>query len=238
MNEAIETVSQYLQGPALDFFKTQISASKVKFQGYKWSEKDKSFALTLFHSSPKTYKLLANVFALPSVRTLQRTMQKIDLSCGFHTSIFEGLKNRFLSVKPEHRICAVVYDEMAIKQQLIYNSSSDRIDGFETVASHVNSKYIANHAGVFMVRGLCSKWKQSVGYFYSSGPINNKTLEKILVECIEKLIDIGLDVKLVISDQGSNNRAVFDHLKVSENHPYFEVKNSKIFVMYDPPHLI
>ena len=43
---------------------------------------------------------------------------------------------------------------------------------------------------------------------------------------------------LVISDQGSNNRAEFDNLKVSENRPYFEVKNSKIFVMYDPPHLI
>ena len=43
---------------------------------------------------------------------------------------------------------------------------------------------------------------------------------------------------MVICDQGSNNRAVFEQLKVSESHPYFVVKDTKIFVMYDPPHLI
>ena len=41
---------------------------------------------------------------------------------------------------------------------------------------------------------------------------------------------------MVICDQGSNNRAVFEQLKVSESHPYFVVKDTKIFVMYDPPH--
>ena len=33
------------------------------------------------------------------------------------------------------------------------------------------SKYMATHALVFMVRDLSSKWKQPVGYFLISGPI-------------------------------------------------------------------
>ena len=192
LNIAIECISQYLNGPALEFFKTQIKAGKMKLRGYKWSEKDKSFAITLYNSSPKTYKLLSSVFALPSIRTLRRTMQKIDINCGFHPNILDALKTRCASMDDKTRLCAVVYDEMAIKQHMEYNNSSDRIEGFESIASNANSKYIANHAGVFMVKGLCFKWKQPVGYFFSSYPINKTLLKKLMFECIEKLLGIWL----------------------------------------------
>ena len=51
--------------------------------------------------------------------------------------------------------------------------------------------------------------------------------------------DIGLVVKCVVTDQGSNNQSLFDnYLKVSPSKPYFTVNDNKIFVMYDPPHLL
>ena len=40
----------------------------------RWSTDHKSLALSLLHSSPKTYKLLRKVFSLPSVRTLRQAM--------------------------------------------------------------------------------------------------------------------------------------------------------------------
>ena len=51
-------------------------------------------------------------------------------------------------------------------------------------------------------------------------------------------MNIGLNVKMFICDQGSNNRSAFDQLKVSEKNPFFTVNGKKIFIMYDPPHLI
>lgn len=57
-----------------------------------------------------------------------------------------------------------------------------------------------------MVRGLTVKWKQPIGYFLSSGPVNGQTLTSLLLEAIDRIVDIGLEVTVVLSDQGSNNR--------------------------------
>ena len=39
----------------------------------------------------------------------------------------------------------------------------------------------ANHAVVFMVRGLTFNWKQPVGYYLSSEPIKSEMLKKSFV---------------------------------------------------------
>ena len=46
-------------------------------------------------------------------------------------------------------------------------------------------------------------------------------------------------VLLVICDQGSNNRSLFEtKLHVTTEQPYFVMSEKKIFVLYDPPHLV
>ena len=125
------------------------------------------------------------------------------------------------------------------KESLIYNVEKDEIEGYEDFGSLGRTKYVANHAIAFLVRGLATKWKQPVGYFLSSGPISGETLKNVLLECIEKLVNIGLSVKLVVCDQGSNNRRLFETLLgATIEKPYFMATEKKIFVLYDPPHLV
>lgn len=57
-----------------------------------------------------------------------------------------------------------------------------------------------------------SKWKQPIAYFLSSGPMTSSTMKNILLNGIEKLKAVGLTVKLVICDQGSNNQSLFVEL--------------------------
>ena len=46
-------------------------------------------------------------------------------------------------------------------------------------------------------------------------------------------------VQVVIFYQGSNNRTLFERqLKVTVEKPYFIASQHKVFVLYDPPHLI
>ena len=66
--------------------------------------------------------------------------------------------------------------------------------------------FIMNHAIVFLIRELHDKWKQPVGYFLSSGTMNGQTMATLLKDCISKVENCGLSVKVIISDQGSNNR--------------------------------
>ena len=121
----------------------------------------------------------------------------------------------------------------------MYNSGSDSIEGFEDFGEIGTTRYIANHAVAFMVRGLASKWKQPIGYFLSSGPIKSTILQALTKACIDKIDKTGLNVVALVCDQGSNNRSFLQTLeKVSLNKPYMTHGEKKIFVFYDPPHLL
>ena len=52
------------------------------------------------------------------------------------------------------------------------------------------------------------------------------------------MTELGLEVKTVVCDQGSNNVKAVKALGVSEDRPYFWHGDNKIFLIYDPPHLI
>ena len=47
------------------------------------------------------------------------------------------------------------------------------------------------------------------------------------------MIEIGLHVKIIIGDQGSNNRSMFEKVLGRTLHSKFE---KQIYVMYDLPH--
>ena len=135
--------------------------------------------------------------------------------------------------------CVLVFDEMSLKAGISYNSSNDCVEGFEDFGDLGGSRYIANHALAFLVRGLKNKWKQPVGYFLSSGPVSASMLRSLTRNCIEKLQSIGLNVKAIVCDQGSNNRSFVEKAeKVSPDSPFFRVNSENIYVIYDPPHLV
>ena len=203
-------LSEYFSGPTLDFVLCQLRMSKVKNKGQRWAPKDKALALSLLHSSPKTYKLLQRIFKLPSVKTLSRCMQTIDVKPGFNKNILEALKQKVASMAEVSKMCVICIGEMVINESLSYNVQTDSLKGFEDFGPLGKTKYIANHAIVFMVRGLVQKWKQPVSSFLSSGPMTGSTMKELLFECIQKLTGIGLHVKVVIGDQGSNNRSLFE----------------------------
>ena len=104
------------------------------------------------------------------------------------------------------------------------------------------TKNLANQALVFLVRGIASKWKQPLGYFLANGATAGDKQKVFLMDCLQKLKDVGLIVKGVICDQGSNNRKMYSLLGVTEDKPYVVLNNDdqhqKIYCMYDPPHLL
>ena len=62
-------------------------------------------------------------------------------------------------------------------------------------------------------------------------------LHNILLTCIQKILETGLDLRVVVFDQGSNNTSVAKSLKVTKDQPFFYHNGKKIILMYDPPHL-
>ena len=65
----------------------------------------------------------------------------------------------------ESTLCAIMFDEMAIKEHVSYDVHNDNVCGLEYFGTGGRTRYVANHAGVFMVRGLVesgsSQWGTS-----------------------------------------------------------------------------
>ena len=234
----IDLLSEYVDGPALDFMKTQILMSDRKPKGNRWSVHDKKLALSLFYASPKCYKLLRKIFSLPCISSLKKYIRNLDVKAGFPQSVLGCLKIKSSSMSDESKLCVILFDEMSLKEYLTYIASLDKIDGLEDLAYIGQSPYVANHTSAFMLRGIVEKWKQPVGYLLSSGPLNASTLKLALLSCIEKVQSTGFIIKAVILDQGSNNRSMMTSLGVSPSKPFMMYKGSKLHVFYDPPHLL
>ena len=233
-------IEKSLPTQTASFIKSQLKMhSKASKHGYRWTLQDKLFALSVFYHSRKAYSLLRKLFILPSKATLVKMLQQTNIYPGYNSQVFDALQRKVATLKPIDKQCVLVFDEMAIKTQLLYNKKGDCIEGFENLGSLGHTQYVANHALAFMVRGLASKWKQCIGYFLSSGPMSGKNLVSLVHEAIDKLALIGLCVKCVICDQGSNNRNFLQTLcGVSVERPYFIHNGHKVYAFYDPPHLL
>ena len=236
---ACSLLDKLLPTKVAGFVKSQIQIhSKKSSKGYRWTVQDKLFALSVFYHSRKVYAILKKMFYMPSKTTLMKMLQKTNIYPGFSSNILNALKRKVTSMKAADRQCALIFDEMSIKQFLTYNRQFDFVEGFQDLGFVGKSKFVANHAMAFMVRGLSSKWKQTIGYFLSSGPVSGENLQTLIKDAIDRLTSVGLSVKVTICDQGSNNRKFVDLCGVTLEKPYFTHNNQKIYVMYDPPHLL
>ena len=85
------------------------------------------------------------------MRKLQRDLQKMSIEPGFVENVFVALGQKVHVFGDTDWFVSLVFDEMSIKDGLVYNEMKDQIDGFEDFGHLGRTKYIANHATVFMV---------------------------------------------------------------------------------------
>ena len=238
--EAIYAVGQHLSGHALTLVQTQIINSDRKAQGRRWTIKDKAIALSLYHSSPKTYRILCKIITLPSRSTLANSVKDLNIQPGFSQALLHAFRSKVKVIPPEDRVCAVVFDEMSIKAGLVYFKGSDTIEGLQDLGPILGkSQTIATHALVFMARGINRKWKQPIGYFLTGSTVAPAILKMLIVEAVTQCKSVGLTPILLLCDQGSNNRSCLETLlNVTVEQPYFRHGDDTVIVMYDPPHLV
>ena len=199
-------LKNYLPQDTVNFIERQIILQRSAKTGRRYAISDKMLALSVFYQSQKAYKLLSKLFALPSKRTLQKYMQNTNIMPGFNDGVFDALKLKVDNMDPKDRCVALIFDEMTLKSALVYNDGLDMIEGFEDLGELGTSHYVADHALVFMVRGLYSKWKQPLAYFLTAGTVRGEMLQTLTHRCLEKLEGIGLETMALICDQGTNNR--------------------------------
>ena len=203
----------------------------------RWSEKDKLIALSVYYKGLKTYRFLSRLFHLPSVSSLRSWMYNVKVYPGISNDIVQILTGKLSNMTEMGKLCVMTFDEMSIKCALRYDSVNDCFVGLEDYGDGCRGKELANQAFVVMIRGITCNWKQALGYYLAAGGTKSRMLERIVTEAIDVVTKAGGHVKLIVCDQGANNRALFSQLGATVEHPYFQHVSSEIVCMFDPLHL-
>ena len=237
-NQALSILKECIpEQSVFNFLATQIKLSGKNKYHFRYTIQEKSLFLSLFSASPKCYRLLKKIIHLPSVSTLQKMLQKLQFHPGFHQFTLNSLEAKCKHMSQADKQCVILMDEMSLKEAVHYNSSKDEVIGYEDYGLN-KGPGLANHATVFMVRGLTNKWKQPFAYFFSSGAIKATKLKTLLIEAIRAINKTGLICCAIVCDQGSNNQSVMKSLGINVNKPFFTVDDNKINLIYDPPHAL
>jgi len=244
-NQLMEKVNS----TTLNFILTQIKIQKRKIEGRRYTLNDKITALSIYKTSPKGYKFLSSLFALPSKKTLSNLLHKIKFHAGVNNHIINNLKYQAEKLEQLDKNCTLLFDEMALGTNIMYDKKNDFIFGFDSFGLQASPK-IADHVLVFMIRGIRKKYKQPIAYYYCQGTTKTPDLAVCIKEVISAIQTTGLKIRAVVCDQGSTNQAAINSLKEetkrnslmynTENKIYngFLVNGEEIVCIYDPPHLL
>lgn len=176
-------------------------------------------------------------------------LNRIPIAAGLNEVIFDNLKANVKNLKERDRHCVLMFDEMSLQAHLHFNRSADEIEGFVDMGTNHKTNIIADHGLVFMVKGITRKWKQALGYVFTSGSVNTIDLVRLLKDVIKKCHAAGLNIIATVCDQGASNQAAINYLindslmkqsrSGQENDVrFFKVNGRKVIPLYDPPHLI
>jgi len=231
----MQEISNSLNVEAVRLLAAIIRYSKHKPRGRRWNFEEKILALSLLKRSPKSYILLQALFPLPSGRTLQSLLNTIPFRTGINTHVFDALRHSLQKMSEKDRYCCLLFDEMSIRENVWFNQKFDCIGGFEDLGSQGRTCNIANHALLFMVRGLHRKWKQPVAYYLSRGSTKAEMLVQFLNEVLGACQNVGLHVVATVCDMGTNNVKAMKLLGSNTSEPFFQFHNQAIATINDPP---
>lgn len=244
-----EVYKDKLNRDSFYFINSQMSLQHKTPRSRRYTLENKIFSLSLLKASQKGYRHLQKTFSLPSRRTLVEMLSKIPFNCGVNEKVFYNLEQSTKNMSDGEKMSILMFDEMAIESSLTYESREDKISGFEDFGDGRSSLKFADHALVFMLKGILKPWKQPVAYYFSENGIKSTQLAVILKTLIRKLRATGFDIVATVSDQMSTNIAANSYLKretaefcIKNNIPNtffgYLIDGKEVIYLYDVPHLL
>lgn len=210
------------------FWEQQTQSMKLKDKRQmKWHPMFIKWCLSLKLISSASYNALrsSKVIVLPSDRTLRDYTHFVKAKVGFHPDLDKQLlREAKLDESAEYQNCVcLVFDEMKIKEDLVYDKHSGQLIGCMNLGD-VNNELLqledacknerpslpklATHVLTFMVRGLLS----SLDFPYASFPclsLGGDQLYSIVWGAVRRLEACGFRVLAITCDGASCNRSFF-----------------------------
>ncbi|XP_022834719.1 uncharacterized protein LOC111362297 isoform X2 [Spodoptera litura] len=152
------------------------------------------------------------MFVLPSKRCLQLMLSTFNLEPGVNKNILADLKDVAQNLTEEKKLVNILFDEVSLAPGLEFISSLGKIVGFEDLG-HQRKKTLADHALVFMIKGIKSKSKQPICFTFCKDTTKANELKNLLKIIIKEINATGLIVVATICDQATTNVRVVQELQ-------------------------
>nr|CAI5856389.1 unnamed protein product [Callosobruchus analis] len=222
---------------------------KLQPKGSRFTTEDKILALSIFKQSGRCYRYLSQIFSLPSRRTLTYLLSKVHFTPGINTHIFAQLKKTVTKMTGRSKYCVLMFDEISLQPDLQYNPTDDCIEGLVDFGGSERSIGFADHALVFMLKGIYKKWKQSICYTFCVNATPMVHLVKLIKDIVRCVRQVGLNIVATICDQGTTNVAAINTLlndtrsyclrnNIENRYQGYLIDEEEVIHLYDPPHLL
>lgn len=163
--------------------------------------------------SSESYRYLSQVFNLPSMHSLQSILEKINIHPGPVNFFNQDLKKQVRSMKERDKVCLLMWDEMLLQLHMDYDGTKKHILGFEDFGKKRRARF-ADHALVFMLRGIQSGWKLPLAYYFSDGAVNSDQLVEWIKDITKIVIDSGLYPMAFICNDKKRNITAINKLRL------------------------
>ena len=248
------------------FWEQQLQALKAKSpKQYRWHPMMIRWCLHLHMLSSATYRAMqsSGVITLPSQRTLRDYSRWIKSEVGIQPAVTSQLVQEATAKSMNsdlRQYVAVVFDEMKVKEGIVYDKHNLQVVGFVNLGDANNqlvafqqqletgdgTPQVAKHMLVFMVRGIFYKLDFPYAQF-ATRAITADFLYPLLWDVIRHLECAAFKVISVTGDKASANRKLFrmhHSMDSSRNAVTYKVKNPYseeeryVYFFSDVPHLI
>lgn len=246
------------------FWEEQFRAANVKdSRAMRWHPLIIRWCLNLRLISSAAYHATrtAGFIKLPSERTLRDYTHYFKSRAGFQLEVNQQLQkeSKVCDLPENRRFCALLVDEMKVKENLVYDKFEGEIIGFTDLGNvnneilslerqceddHSEHPPIAKHLLVVMVRGIFFKLDFPYAHFASEDATGD-LLFPIVWEAIRHIEAIGLKVICITADGATSNRKFFRmHRKAGDKGVAYKTPNvfaneeRNVFFISDPPHLM
>ena len=231
--------------------KDQAKALNMPSRQMRWHPLVLKWCLRIYCKSHSTYSELrdSGFLRLPSGRTLSDYKNFCSSKSGWQTSVFQGMQSSCEQQKVPNvgKLGALIFDEVKIKEGLLFDPSSWELIGFVDLecdnaspdCKPTTTEKLASHVLQFYFKSVFSSFNYPCGYFLTRG-ITATQLNRIFWEGVGLLHTHDFEVIVSICDGAPENRTFMDingcTETVSKTHNPFS--NSPLFFLSDPPHLV
>ena len=227
------------------FWEEQLKAFNTPDRGMRWHPMMIRLAILLRCQSPSAYATLrkTGVLKLPGESTLKDYTNAIQPQEGITPAVLEELNRQTRDLPDNKRFVVLLHDEMAIKNDLVFDRRSGEVVGFiNPEIWNVNEDNLATHVLVFMVVGVNTNLKMSVGFF-STKTATADALFPLLWQVVGYLeMSCKLKVIASTSDKATPNQRLYRLHGQGPDVCYKAINlfsmDRYIYFFSDAPHLI